>query len=226
MRGRSRCLRENLLVRLRFDEQKGVTFANTAPSAAVKAFTANSGQAFWGEGTWLWPYMRTGRRHEAGDSRRRAARCAGKQMTVGTWLRPYLRPLEQDMPLNGVIVAKADAAQAMRGWQLAVNEGRLVFIVAHRWPDDALEVQSTKPVLAEGRWNHVAATYDGSGKASGVGLFLDGQPRAARGQEGSPARRFGQRGTPQLRARASRCESPATVGLSGLSTVCARAARQ
>jgi hypothetical protein len=166
---------EALLVRLRFDEQKGATFANTAPAASVKAFSAHSGQAFWGEGTWLWPYMRldVGTKLEIPDD---AVRDAGKQLSVGTWLRPYLRPLEQNLQPTGVIVAKADAAQAMRGWQLRAHEGRLVFIVASRWPDDALEVQSTKPLLAEGRWNHVAATYDGSGKASGVSLFLDGQP--------------------------------------------------
>ncbi len=166
---------DDLLVRLRFDEQKGAAFTNAAPAAFVKRFSATNGQVFWGEGTRLWPYMRldVGTRLEIPNE---ALQGVAGELTVGTWLRPYLRPLEQDLAPEGVIVAKADASQSMRGWQLAATEGRLVFTVAHSWPADALEVQSTKAVLSEGRWNHVVVTYDGSGKASGVKVYLDGGP--------------------------------------------------
>jgi hypothetical protein len=44
-------------------------------------------------------------------------------------------------------------------------------------PDNAIQVETKQRVLVEGRWNHVLATYDGSGKAAGVTLYVDGQPQ-------------------------------------------------
>src|SRR5262249_39384936 len=36
--------------------------------------------------------------------------------------------------------------------------------------------ESKEQILAEGRWNHIVASYSGSGKADGVKLYLDGHP--------------------------------------------------
>ena len=47
-----------LQVRLRFDEQKDVTFFNSAPDAKMKSVSATESPVIWGEGIWLWPYMR------------------------------------------------------------------------------------------------------------------------------------------------------------------------
>jgi hypothetical protein len=46
----------------------------------------------------------------------------------------------------------------------------------HRWPDDALKVVGKKPIKGN-TWTHVAVSYDGSGKASGVKVYYDGQPQ-------------------------------------------------
>ncbi|MCC6822818.1 MAG: DUF1553 domain-containing protein, partial [Verrucomicrobia subdivision 3 bacterium] len=44
------------------------------------------------------------------------------------------------------------------------------------WPDNALKVR-TKDKVPKNQWLHVLATYDGSGKASGVKLYVNGRVR-------------------------------------------------
>jgi hypothetical protein len=72
------------------------------------------------------------------------------------------------------------------GFQLALDETYVIpdlkrgshvqFVLAHRRPDDAIRVQ-TRERFAQGSWFHVAVAYDGSGKASGIKLYVDGIPR-------------------------------------------------
>ena len=40
-----------------------------------------------------------------------------------------------------------------------------------------LSVQTVQP-LPQGKWVHVSATYDGSSRAAGMKLYLNGAPRA------------------------------------------------
>jgi hypothetical protein len=42
------------------------------------------------------------------------------------------------------------------------------------WPNDAIEVRSSERLLQDD-WRHVAVSYDGSGKAGGMKLYLDGK---------------------------------------------------
>lgn len=166
-----------LQLRLRFDEQKGNTFSNSAPAAAVKTVTATENPVIWGEGIWLWPYMRmdTATRidlPDAGDVD------ANQPFTVSFWLRPDLRPLESKdaKKPDGVIVARADGSQKSRGWQLRINQRKFAFTLAHEFPKNAITIESNEAVFAEGRWNHIVASYSGNGKADGLKLYLDGKP--------------------------------------------------
>lgn len=160
-----------LALRFRFDEQKGSTFVNSAPDAVQKQVSATGGAPIWGEGTFFWPYMRM----EIGtklDVPKVGTVEANQPFSVGTWLRPNQRPLEykdEEKPA-GVILSAADAGQKQQGWQLRVTKGKLGFILAHEFPDNSIQVETKQRVLAEGRWNHVLATYDGSGKAAGISL--------------------------------------------------------
>src|SRR4029077_6262325 len=63
------------------------------------------------------------------------------------------------------------------GWQLISNHGKLKFLFAHKLPDDAIEVETPDRVLDVGQWHHLIAAYDGSGKAAGVNLYVDGVPQ-------------------------------------------------
>jgi len=61
-----------------------------------------------------------------------------------------------------------------RGWQVLLEHGRPSFSLAHFWPGDALSIRAREPLPA-GRWVHLAATYDGSSRAAGARLFVDGR---------------------------------------------------
>jgi hypothetical protein len=167
-----------LQVRLRFDEQKDVTFVNSAPAAKPQSVSATESPVIWGEGVWLWPYMRmdtTTRLDlpEAGDVE------GNQPFTVAFWLRPDLRPLESKdaKQPSGVIVARANAKEDSRGWQLRIRERKLAFTLTHAGAHNAAAVETKENVLIEGRWNHITATYSGSGKADGMKLYVDGQPQ-------------------------------------------------
>jgi len=97
-------------------------------------------------------------------------------------VRPHLRPLEskdEEKP-TGVILSAADAGQNQRGWQFNVAKGKLQFLLAHTAPDNVIAVETKEKVLAEGRWNHVLATYDGSGKALASSFILTDIVRISR----------------------------------------------
>ncbi len=61
-----------------------------------------------------------------------------------------------------------------RGWDLFLEGGRPTFHLIHDWPDNALKVSARKE-LAKDRWNHVAVSYDGSSKARGVKIYINGE---------------------------------------------------
>ncbi len=169
---------ERLVARLRIDEGKGDAFADSASGGKREIATTSGSPVVWGEGTWFWPYMRmeTGSHLElpgVGDED------GAKPFSVATWMRPHLRPnepKEADHP-NGVILSRADSDQDGRGWQLVSDHGKLKFVFAHKLPDNAIEVETPDRVLDVGQWHHLIATYDGSGKAAGVNLYVDGLPQ-------------------------------------------------
>jgi hypothetical protein len=87
--------------------------------------------------------------------------------SVGAWVRVPRRGM------TGAIAARMDNTKAYRGWDLWMENDRVGTHIVSRWPDDALKVTSKTP-LQPNRWYHVFVTYDGSGKASGVKVYLDG----------------------------------------------------
>ncbi|MBM3954833.1 MAG: DUF1549 domain-containing protein [Planctomycetes bacterium] len=64
-----------------------------------------------------------------------------------------------------------------RGYELLVEDGRLKWSLIHFWPGDAASVRTAEPVPT-GRWAHVAVTSDGSGRAAGLSIVVDGRPAA------------------------------------------------
>ncbi len=75
---------------------------------------------------------------------------------------------------DGAIFARmADAGGKYRGWDLLLQDGKPAAHLVHDWPEDALKVVSNKGI-EEKRWTHVCATYDGSSKAAGMKIYIDG----------------------------------------------------
>ena len=67
---------------------------------------------------------------------------------------------------------------ASRGYELLLDRGHLRWSLIHFWPGDAASVRCVEP-LPVGRWVHVAVTSDGSGRAAGLRVFIDGHAAAA-----------------------------------------------
>ena len=71
--------------------------------------------------------------------------------------------------------SRAWTDSASRGYQLLMEEGHLSASLIHFWPGNAIRVRTRKPIVAK-TWVHVAITYDGSSRADGLKIYLDGQP--------------------------------------------------
>jgi hypothetical protein len=76
---------------------------------------------------------------------------------------------------DGAVLSKMDDAGAYRGFDLLVEKGKLLVHLVHTWPDDALKVTTEEP-LPPGGWSHVFVTYDGSSKAAGITVYVNGRP--------------------------------------------------
>ncbi|MFT7077462.1 MAG: hypothetical protein ACJA0P_003488 [Planctomycetota bacterium] len=61
-----------------------------------------------------------------------------------------------------------------RGYQVLIEDGRVTVAFVHFWPGDAIAIRSVAPLPVEA-WTHVAFTYDGSSRADGLRLYIDGQ---------------------------------------------------
>jgi hypothetical protein len=101
---------------------------------------------------------------EAGDFERDQA------FSIGAWVKL------SGSGATGALAARMDdrSGKDHRGWDLAIENGRPGIHLIHRWPKDAIKVVGER-ALEAGRWQHVLVAYDGSGKASGVEVYLDGR---------------------------------------------------
>ncbi len=95
---------------------------------------------------------------------------AKEAFTLALWFRP-----SSDEQV-GALVARMDDAAQHRGWDLLQQGRSLNFHLIESWPDKAIKVTSQRPALNAGRWHHVVLSYDGSGKAAGVRLYVNAQP--------------------------------------------------
>jgi Protein of unknown function (DUF1553)/Protein of unknown function (DUF1549)/Concanavalin A-like lectin/glucanases superfamily/Planctomycete cytochrome C len=106
-----------------------------------------------------------------------------RPFAMALWVNPY--------GSKGIeLLQKRDASPNWRGYEISLDDPiytglftrntRLNVRLANHWPDNAIEVQSkdrvlsTTPFFLTGN-HHLVIDYDGSGKASGVSLFLDGK---------------------------------------------------
>ena len=65
--------------------------------------------------------------------------------------------------------------EGYRGWICNLNtDETLSFQFNHVWPANAIEIK-TKEKLKLGEWTHIAMAYDGSSKAAGLHVYLNGK---------------------------------------------------
>jgi len=75
---------------------------------------------------------------------------------------------------GGAILSRMDDPEGYQGWDLWLEGSRPGTHIVSKWPEDALKVIS-KTKIEPNRWTHVCVTYDGSMKAAGVKVFIDGE---------------------------------------------------
>ncbi len=64
---------------------------------------------------------------------------------------------------------------ASRGYELLIEEGKLKWSLIHFWPGNAISIRATQPIPLN-TWTHVTVSYDGSSRAGGLKLYVNGQP--------------------------------------------------
>ena len=90
--------------------------------------------------------------------------------SIGVWV---------NIPKNlakGVILHKGqgDITFNFRGYFLGLRDGKAELIMAHTWPYNSITRVGSQP-LPKDKWIHLTMTYDGSSKANGLKLFVDGR---------------------------------------------------
>jgi len=77
---------------------------------------------------------------------------------------------------SGALLAKMEKDPSYRGFDLLVGDGRFNVHLVDTWPGNALKVR-TREQFPQNQWVHVIVTYDGSGKAGGVRIYVNGRNR-------------------------------------------------
>ena len=88
--------------------------------------------------------------------------------SYGCWMRA------SKTDADAGILTRMEIKDDYRGWDLYQNNKRVAAHFVHKWPDDAFKVSTKDDVLKDKAWHHVFVTYDGSSKAKGVKLYVDG----------------------------------------------------
>lgn len=90
--------------------------------------------------------------------------------------------LKLETPLPRAVIlhhSRAGLDAANRGYELTLENGHLTATLAHFYPGNAIRIETVGPVDFKD-WQHVGWTYDGSSRAAGLQLYLNGKPVATR----------------------------------------------
>jgi hypothetical protein len=68
----------------------------------------------------------------------------------------------------------ATTYHGFRGYDLILNKNKVQFRLNNSYPSNALEVATIDTILSK-TWNHIAFTYDGSSKAEGINIYINGK---------------------------------------------------
>ena len=89
--------------------------------------------------------------------------------SLSLWIKPALE--QARMLVLHQSVAAEDSG--FRGLQLTIDEGHPTFSMIHFWPGNAVRIRANSAIPVD-QWSHLAVTHDGSGKAAGLRMFING----------------------------------------------------
>ncbi len=91
--------------------------------------------------------------------------------SISIWLNLH------DPAVSGSLVHKSNGVMnGYRGWNVfREKDGRIRLTISHVWPENAIEIQTVEKFPMD-KWTQLGFTYDGMSKASGLKLYVNGQP--------------------------------------------------
>lgn len=89
-----------------------------------------------------------------------------RAFTLSVWINPGSSP-------QGCVASKQDSDAEARGFEILWYKAQPRINLAHRYGSDGIEVVA-KDKFANGQWRHLVVTYDGSSKAAGLKVYVDG----------------------------------------------------
>lgn len=75
--------------------------------------------------------------------------------------------------VSGAVLARMDPKNKYRGWDLWIEGDKPGTHILHAFPEDGLKVHGTNPIPMN-QWTHIAVAYDGSSRAAGVKVYMNG----------------------------------------------------
>jgi len=94
---------------------------------------------------------------------------ANQPFSVSVWLYPNQRNV------NGALLARMNPKNGFRGWDIWLQQDKVGLHLIHDWTQgNGLKVVSKSPLTLR-KWQQVTVSYNGSGKAAGVQIRIDGQ---------------------------------------------------
>ena len=93
------------------------------------------------------------------------------EFSFALWLKPTVK---QD---RAVVLhqSRAWTDAGSRGFELTLDHGKPFFGLIHFWPGNAIAVRARQELPLD-EWSHLTITYDGSSRAQGIQLYLNGTP--------------------------------------------------
>ena len=91
-----------------------------------------------------------------------------QSFSYGCWVKP------DSGSANGAIFSKMNEGNAYRGFDVWLQGGAPGTHLIHKWQDNAVKVVGKQKVKAK-VWSHIFFTYDGSGKAAGTKVYMNGK---------------------------------------------------
>ncbi len=89
--------------------------------------------------------------------------------SIQLWVRPDTLYKEA-----AVLWHSENLRLGLKGYSLTLRDNKAEFVIAHSWPQNAIQV-TTRQALPQKQWTQLTITYDGSSKANGVHIYINGK---------------------------------------------------
>ncbi|QDU59845.1 Planctomycete cytochrome C [Planctomycetes bacterium Pan216] len=90
------------------------------------------------------------------------------RVSFGAWVNP-------EKNANGAILARMNEGNSHRGFDMLLEGRKISVHLINSWAGNAIKI-TTKKQLEPKKWQHVCVTYDGSSKAKGLTVYVEGEP--------------------------------------------------